>query len=241
MAIKNIVHNSIKYDISYEIHNKNNKKTLIFLHGWGSNKEIMGDAFLKYLDDFRVLLIDLPGFGNSSIYKPLTTKEYAGILNIFLKTLHVEKDTIFGHSFGGKVATLLKPNTLVLLSSAGILNKKSLKTKTKIKLFKLFKPIFGNTLYKLFATKDVDGLSQTMYETLKKVVDEDFTDLFLNFKNRALIYWGKDDTAVPLDNAQKIDSLISNSKLRVYEGDHFFFVNNAKQICQDFRKDIKTK
>jgi len=241
MAIKDIVHNNISYKISYEIDNKNSEKTVIFLHGWGSNKEIMRDAFLKYLYDFRILFIDLPGFGNSSISKPLYTKEYADIVNLFLKALHVEKDFIFGHSFGGKVAALLNPKTLILLSSAGIPNKKSLKTRAKIKIYKLFKPIFGNGLYKIFATKDVEGLSQTMYETLKRVVDEDFSDIFANFENRALIYWGKDDRVVPLENAQKINSLIVNSKLRVYEGEHFFFLNNAQKICQDFREDLKQK
>ncbi len=241
MAIKDIVYNGINYKISYELHNKDKKNTLVFLHGWGSNKEIMRDSFLKYLDDFRLLFVDLPGFGNSSISKPLCTKEYAEIVALFLEALHVKSDTVFGHSFGGKVATLLNPEVLVLLSSAGILNKKSFKTRVKIKIFKLLKPLFGNSMYKFFATKDVDGLSRVMYETLKKVVDEDFSDIFASFKNRALIYWGKTDKAVPLSNALKIDSLVLNSKLRVYEGDHFFFLDNAKLICQNFREDTEVK
>jgi len=136
------------------------------------------------------------------------------------------------------MATLLNPDILVLLSTAGIPNKKSLKTKLKIRLFKLLKPVFGNKLYKLFATKDVDGLNQNMYETLKKVVNEDFSIFFSSFKNRALVYWGKEDKAVPLENAYKIKNFIQNSKLRVYEGDHFFFLKNAEQISRDFIKDI---
>ncbi len=238
MAIKEIQFNNIKYSISYKIHNNNQKKTVIFLHGWGSNKEIMYDSFAKNLDDFCLLFIDMPGFGNSSIKKPLDTKEYADIINLFLQALHVEKDIIFGHSFGGKVATLMNPDVLVLLSSAGILNQKSFKTKAKIKIFKILKPLFGSKLYKIFATKDAEGLSRVMYETLKKVVDEDFSNIFAGFKNRALIYWGEDDSAVPLSNAYAINSLIKNSKLRIYEGDHFFFLKNASQICQDFQKDI---
>ncbi len=241
MAIKEIVYNSIKYNISYEIHNKNALDTIIFLHGWGSNKEIMKASFIRLSEDFRLLFIDLPGFGNSSIEQSLQTKEYADIIKLFLETLHVDTDIVFGHSFGGKVATLLNPKLLVLLSSAGILNKKSLKTEVKIKIFKLLKPIFGNGIYKIFATKDVDGLSQTMYETLKKVVDEDFSSIFASFKNSALLYWGREDTAVPLNNAHKINTLIDSSKLRIYSGGHFFFVDNAKRICQDFREDFKQR
>jgi len=238
MATREIGYNHIKYDISYEIQNNTKKNTLIFLHGWGSNKEIMRDSFAKYLDDFKLLFIDLPGFGNSSIKTALNTQEYAKIIDIFLDSLQIKKNTIFGHSFGGKVALLLNPKVLVLLSSAGIKNKKSLKTRMKIKTFKLLKPIFGKNLYKIFATKDVDGLNKIMYETLKNVVDEDFSSIFTNFKNKALIYWGKDDKAVLLDNANKIKNLIKNSKLRIYDGDHFFFLTNAKQICKDFKEDL---
>ena len=238
MAQKEIIQNNSKYNISYEIANNNQKECIIFLHGWGSNKEIMRNSFAKYLDNFKLLFIDLPGFGNSSIVSALNTKEYAQIIDLFLNALHVEKKIIFGHSFGGKVALLLNPDILVLLSSAGILNKKSLKTRFKIRFFKTLKPFFGEGIYKFFATKDVNGLDKTMYETLKNVVDEDFSEYFKKFKKKSLIYWGKNDTAVPISNAHKIASFIKNSKLRIYDGDHFFFLNNAKQICNDFKEDI---
>ena len=238
MAQKEIIQNNSKYNISYEIANNNQKECIIFLHGWGSNKEIMLNSFAKYLDNFKLIFIDLPGFGNSSMATALNTKEYAQIINLFLNALHVEKKIIFGHSFGGKVALLLNPDILVLLSSAGILNKKSFKTRFKIRFFKTLKPFFGEGIYKFFATKDVNGLDKTMYETLKNVVDEDFSEYFKKFKKKSLIYWGKNDRAVPLSNAYKIASFIKNSKLRIYDGDHFFFLNNAKQICNDFKEDI---
>ncbi len=238
MASKEIIKNNSKYNISYEIVNNNQKECIVFLHGWGSNKEIMRNSFAKYLDSYKLLFIDLPGFGNSSIVSALDTKEYAQIINLFLDALHVEKNIIFGHSFGGKVALLLNPQILVLLSSAGILNKKSFKTRFKIRFFKTLKPFFGKSFYKFFATKDVDGLDKTMYETLKNVVNEDFSQNFKNFKKKAIVYWGKDDKAVPLSNAYDIASFIENSKLRIYEGDHFFFLNNAEKICTDFKEDI---
>ncbi len=238
MALREIIYNDMKYHISYEIHNKKCKDTIIFLHGWGSNKEIMREAFAIYLKDFKLLFLDLPGFGNSDMHSSLHTVEYAEIIELFLHSLKVRKQVIFGHSFGGKIATLLNPDVLVLLSSAGILNKKPLKIKIKIKIYKLLKPIFGNSLYKFFATKDVEDLSKIMYETLKNVVNEDFSLIFSNFKNKALVYWGKDDKIVPLSSAYQINKQIKNSKIKAYEGDHFFFLKNAQQICKDFKKEI---
>ena len=129
MASKTININNQSFDISYELKNKQNKKTIIFLHGWASNKEIMKQAFGSTLEDYKHIYIDLPGFGKSSNQYILTTKEYANIIKEFLYQIDIkpQNSTIAGHSFGGKVATLLKPDILLLLSSAGILENKSTK------------------------------------------------------------------------------------------------------------------
>ena len=66
MALKRISFNSEDFDISYEIINKDAKKDLIILHGWGANKELMKNSFGSGLKDYRHIYIDLPGFGKSS-------------------------------------------------------------------------------------------------------------------------------------------------------------------------------
>ncbi|WP_103642098.1 alpha/beta fold hydrolase, partial [Campylobacter concisus] len=181
MASRVVKYGSDEYEISYEVVNPKCKKVVLFLHGWGANKEIMKKAFGHYLNDFCHVYIDMPGFGKSSIFKPLKTSDYAKIVANFCDELQIKPDIIAGHSFGGKVATLLKPPYLVLLSSAGIVVKKPFIVRAKIAIFKILK-IFGfGKFYKLFATKDVSGMSRVMYETLKNVVDEDFTKHFADF------------------------------------------------------------
>jgi pimeloyl-ACP methyl ester carboxylesterase len=137
---------------------------------------------------------------------------------------------IVGHSYGGKVATILNPETLVLLSSAGIIAPKSLKVRTKIALFKMLKPFAPRSLYRLFATKDVDGMSQTMYEILKIVVNEDFSEKFLARKAKTFIFWGQEDRATPLLSGQKIHALIQGSHFYPLDGDHFFFLKQNREI-----------
>jgi len=88
MASREIIYNTYKYNISYEIHNNTQKDTIIFLHGWGSNKEIMRDSFSKYFKRYKQIFIDLPGFGNSSSNIPLDTQEYCNIIDLFLNSLH---------------------------------------------------------------------------------------------------------------------------------------------------------
>ena len=139
---------------------------------------------------------------------------------------------IVGHSFGGKVATLLKPARLVLLSTAGIVVEKSLKVKTKIALFKLFKPFAPKRFYRFFATKDVEGMSERMYQVVKRVVDEDFSLFFAQTSSKTWIFWGKDDKATPVSSGERIHALIQKSTFYPLEGDHFFFLKQASFIEQ---------
>jgi pimeloyl-ACP methyl ester carboxylesterase len=99
----------------------------------------MKHAFGTHLKQFRHIYIDMPGFGNSTCNMALTTEDYATILESFLSTIEADKTVILGHSFGGKVATLLQPDVLVLVASAGILVPKPFKIRAKIALFKLLK------------------------------------------------------------------------------------------------------
>jgi len=232
MAARELVYDSQIYTLGYEIVNHELSDTIVFLHGWGSNKEIMKQAFGDELKRFRLIFLDLPGFGVSSIKKPLKTDDYASITKQFLDSLHVEQFSIVGHSFGGKVATLLNPKNLILLSSAGILVKKSCKIKMKIKLFKLFKNIVPKNMYRFFASEDVSGMSQVMYETLKNVVDEDFRPIFKKVTSNTLVFWGKKDSATPLSSGKEISKIIKQSTFYALEGDHFFFIKNSKFIAK---------
>ena len=75
MASRAVKYGSDEYEISYEVVNPKCKKVVLFLHGWGANKEIMKKAFGHYLNDFCHVYIDMPGFGKSSIFKPLRTSD----------------------------------------------------------------------------------------------------------------------------------------------------------------------
>lgn len=230
MAKKEILFQNNTYALAYEILNLGQPKTILFLHGWGSNKEIMKQAFGKTFATFQHIYLDLPGFGHSSIDSVIDTKTYALIVQSFLDTLQIKPFMIVGHSFGGKVATLLNPEILVLLSSAGIVAPKSLKVKVKIALFKMLKPFAPKSFYRFFATKDVEGMSQIMYEILKRVVNEDFSEKFQSRKAKTFIFWGKDDRATPLASGEKIHTLIEGSYFYPQEGDHFFFLKQNQSI-----------
>ena len=233
MAIKSLQYKQNTLDISYEIVNPQAKVDLIILHGWGSNKNLMKQSFSPYMKGFRHIYIDLPGFGKSTCCLALKTADVARIVEMFMVLINASKDVILGHSFGGKVALLLDPKVLVLVSSAGIYLNKPLKIKLKIALFKVIK-IFGFAkLRSFFVAKDAKALSEPMYQTFKNVVDENFSDKFADYEGKALICWGRDDTATPLFAGEKIHSLIENSTFNIYEGDHYFFLKQSEAIAKE--------
>jgi pimeloyl-ACP methyl ester carboxylesterase len=236
MASKEIVYKEQTFKLAYELINPTQQNAILILHGWGSHKEIMKQAFAKTLPTYKHIYLDMPGFGRSSNDMILTTEDYANIVQLFLDTLDVKPMISMGHSFGGKVATLLNTPCLVLLSSAGVVTVKPWSVKIKIATFKLLKPLGMKKIRELFVAPDAQGMSHEMYETFKNVVDEDFEDSFSKSKSKALCFWGKEDTATPLYTGEKIAKLINNSLFYPLDGDHYFFLQH-----KDFIADMITE
>lgn len=239
MAVKEIVYKNKTFKLSYAIVNPSEEKAIIILHGWGSNKEIMKQAFGKELKAYKHIYLDMPGFGASSNEMILNTKDYAKIVNIFLETLNLKPLLAMGHSFGGKVSTLLNTQYLALLSSAGVVTEKPWSIKVKIATFKLLKPLGFQKIRELFVAPDAQGMSHEMYETFKNVVDEDFENEFSKSQSMAFCFWGIEDTATPLYTGERIAGLIKKSEFYPLEGDHFFFLKHSMFITNTLEKALK--
>jgi len=238
VAVKSVQYKQHTFSISYEILNPSAHYDIIFLHGWGSHKNLMKHAFGAHLKQFRHIYIDMPGFGNSTCNMSLTTEDYATILETFISMIEADKMIILGHSFGGKVATLLNPDLLVLVASAGILVPKPFKIRAKIALFKLLKFTGLTSLRRFFVAPDAQGLSQPMYETFKQVVNEDFSEKFSAYTGKALLCFGRQDTATPLWTAYKIRELIPESKVVEFDGDHYFFLEQSASVAKEIENTI---
>jgi pimeloyl-ACP methyl ester carboxylesterase len=239
MASKEIRYNDKSFQLSYELANPTQNEVLLVLHGWGSNKEIMKQAFGKTLPQYKHIYLDMPGFGKSTNEMILTTEDYANIVQLFLDALDVKPVIAMGHSFGGKVSTLLNTPCLVLLSSAGVVTEKPWSIKLKIATVKFLKPLGMTLIRDMFKSKDVENMSHEMYETFKNVVDEDFEDSFAKSKSKALCFWGKEDTATPLYTGEKIAGLIANSEFYPLDGDHFFFLQHKDFIAKIITEQCK--
>ena len=238
MALRGCRYDKGLFEISYDILNPDKERSILFLHGWGSEREIMKQAFSSTLDSYRHIYIDMPGFGKSPNDIFLETKEYASIVKLFLDEIGMQADIVVGHSFGGKVATVLNPNCLVLLSSSGIKVPKSFGVKAKIAIYKTLRKMGLGALRRYFTSEDARDMNDAMYETFKYVVNEDFEPNFEKVDGKALLFWGKSDTATPLWTTEKIMARIPGiSKLHTFEGGHYFFLQHSREIASIIEKE----
>lgn len=233
---------------------------VLLLHGWGSNLKSFSQLINLLKLKYRVLALDYPGFGESSMLeRSFSIDDYADVVVDFLKELNVEKTILVGHSYGGRIIIKLNNrNNLpfvieknVLIDAAGIKDKKDLKTKLKIASFKTLKkaskflPIskdkkeeLEKELKKKFGSSDYASAPKVLQETLIKSVNEDLSDLLSNMKE-TLIIWGDNDTVTPMWMAKKMESEIANSGLVVLSGGHFSYIDDPntfnRVICSYFR------
>ena len=234
-----------EYNVNYI--DEGSGDTVLLLHGWGSNLKSFANLISLLKTKYRVLALDFPGFGESEMLKrSFTIDDYVDIVVDFLTEQKIDKVILVGHSYGGRIIIKLNSrNNLplvieknVLIDSAGLKDKKDLKTKLKIASFKTLKkaskllPIskerkeeLEKDLRKKFGSSDYASAPKVLQDTLVKAVNEDLSSYLPNMKE-TLIIWGDMDTVTPMWMAKKMESDIKNSGLVVLHGGHFSYIDD---------------
>ena len=79
--------------------------TIVFIHGWSCDTEFWKYQTPAFTDDYRVILIDLPGHGKSDAPEmDYTLDAFADAVKTVLDDSGTEKAVIAGHSMGFAVA-----------------------------------------------------------------------------------------------------------------------------------------
>ena len=66
--------------------------TLLFIHGWGINKEYWDDQKKYFCNKYKVVTLDLPGFGKSGKNRDnWSFAQYAADINEFIKQKKLKK------------------------------------------------------------------------------------------------------------------------------------------------------
>ncbi|TAF63395.1 MAG: alpha/beta hydrolase [Cytophagales bacterium] len=81
-------------------------QVVLLLHGFCENNTLWQNYMKHLAKRYRVIALDLPGFGASEdlLNHPTTLTQIAEQINEFLQTLEIEKAIFIGHSLGGYVS-----------------------------------------------------------------------------------------------------------------------------------------
>ena len=233
-------------DINY-IDYGNGENTIVLLHGWGQNIEMMKPVGDRLSKENRIIIVDLPGFGNSSEPNTIwTIYDYAECINKLLNELNIDNPIMIGHSFGGKIAleyaSKYKTKKLVLFGSP--FKKMILKLSTKTKILKFFKKVPVINKLEGFAKKhigstDYKNASETMRKILVEHVNLDITEDVKKIKCPTIIIWGTLDKAVDIEIAYELEKLISDSAVITYEGcSHYAYLERLNQTVNIIKNFI---
>ncbi len=224
-------------DINYVRYGNNKKDTIVLLHGWGQNIDMMRPLGNYLEDDFNILIIDLPGFGESS------EPTYAWSLDDYVEAVReiiikekIKNPIVMGHSFGGKLAILYaskyEVKKLVLFASPINHNHKlSMKSKVlkSIKKLPMMNKI-GEKMKKHIGSTDYRKSSPIMREILVNHVNTDIYNVLDDINAPTLIVWGESDVTVSPSVAYEIDSKIKDSGVVMLPGTHYAYLENLNRV-----------
>lgn len=212
--------------------------TLVFLHGFCESKEVWADFAQPLQQKFRVVALDLPGFGgNTNITPNFSMESMAEHVKQQLDELGIKKCILVGHSMGGYVAMAFAEKYAAMLSGLCLFHssalpdteeKKENRDKTIDYVERHGVTNFINPFIEpLFYSGNRDRLKQEI-ELMKQIGRAtpqasvtgalaamrdrpDRTVVLQALKCPVLFIFGKDDGAVPLEKALEQCHLPHNS------------------------------
>lgn len=235
-------------NINYKDFGNKKGTPIVYLHGWGQNIAMMEPIAKPFAETHRLIILDLPGFGESEEPEDAwTLDDFVEMLHTFLKDLKIEKPNLIGHSFGGKISLLYaskyEVDKLILLSSP--FKVKIKKPSLKVRVLKKAKKIpgLGNIAEKMkkhLGSTDYKNATPLMRDILVKHVNTDLTEVAKKIKCPTFIIWGSKDADVPVSDAYELEELIDNSGLSVYEGcTHYAYLERVAQTNAIIKAFIK--
>lgn len=241
-------------NLAVEYDDRGSGKIIVMLHGWKDNLYTFDKIVRSLSDEFRIIRIDMPGFGGSEAPpNSWHLDDYVRFVNGFFIKLDIKPDILIGHSFGGRitikgVATgTLSAKKIVLISSAGVARRKTFKNFTLAVLAKVGRVITAIPPFSIWKQK----IRRKLYEaigsdyfragelsgTFVNVVNEDLGLLSEQIKIPALIVWGAEDDTTPISQGVRLNKLIPGSKLEVINGaGHFVHKEKPEEVAELIRE-----
>ena len=217
---------------------------VVFVHGFCESKDIWISFAEKLSLHYRVICLDLPGFGESLLDREQVSMEwFADEVHKLIKLLHIQTFTFIGHSLGGYVGLAYAEkyaqhlNGLCLFHSTAYADSEERKInrdKTVAFIQKYGADMFTQSFIEpLFLLKNRQALKNEIAE-LKSIAKQssekgiiattqamrdrpDRTHVLATLKIPVLIIGGKNDATIPIAKLEELSQLSSTIQLAEIE------------------------
>lgn len=221
--------------ISVEI--KGSGETIVFLHGFMSNKESFYYQTEFLSKKYKTVAIDITGFGASKkLPYPYSLNDYVkDVINV-ITALNITKYHLVAHSFGVRIGLRLaqkdeRLNKLVIIGGAGLKPKRKISYYYKVYKYKILKRFLTKEKMLSYGSQEYKLLQGAMRESYVMIVNEHQDSEISAIKNKTLIIYGEKDSETPLYMANKFSKKIKNSLLYIVkDSGHFCFTEKPNEV-----------
>ncbi len=208
---------------------------VLFLHGWGQNKESLFSLQSSLATFCNTIYIDLPGFC-IPLYKPWKIEDYLLYIRTILQKEKIKICLIVGHSFGGKVASFyasrIEDVPLILLAPSMEQPRLSIYRRLQMKSYHFLKKhSFGKLFLRHFkGSRDYQKSQGDVRRTFLKMIHTYPKEELFKIHHSVYILWGEEDEEVRKNDLKKAIKRCRSAQLITIKGNHFAYRRNTEYI-----------
>lgn len=212
-------------------------RPVLALHGWGANLQTFWPIAQQLAPrGYTVHLLDLPGFGETARPpEPWSVADYMRFVLGYLDANALDRVDLLAHSFGGRISLMLaaehpdRVRKMVLADSAGL--------RAPLGMRQRLRHVVVRVVRQGLDRLGMDGLRENLQqqynaryasedylnagplrETFVRVIEQDLTDYARRVQASTVLIWGEHDMDTPLWQGQRLEQLIPDAGLIVFEG-----------------------
>ena len=223
---------------------------MVFLHGWGANRDSLRGIAALFENHYVVHLIDLPGFGEAPPPpSDWDTSKYADLVQQYLAERISGPIVLIGHSFGARVSIRLAARQLpairdvVLMAAPGLpaapysrirLRRSAIRALRR--LLHVVRPVTGPALIewhtRRFGSTDYLAAGE-LRKVFVRVVGENYTEDAKAIRCPVLLLWGSDDRETPPWLAYRFKALMNGHATveMLPHKDHHLYMGTGAHLC----------
>ena len=208
--------------LEYEVHGSEDAAlSVVLVHGLSGSKSWWSRNIAALKKDYRVFVLELPGFGAARKQKILDLPALGALLLEFVRALKLERPVLIGHSMGAHAilhAAALEPNRfsgLVLAAASAFVNRPVLNSAAWLI------PATFMGAYEFIPTVLFDGFQAgllNLWLAAHALTRDNPTQLLSRLIMPVLLLHGSRDLLVTLKMANELQRGLVNSRLEIIAG-----------------------